>query len=324
MNLPKEAGGLGLRNLYIMNEACLMKYGWTLRRGVDTLWSQVLVGKYGRGMIRQGHISVRGADSAFWKAMARVWPYLDTHQFWAVGNGDSIRAWEDKWVSSSLCMAEEVQSIPSSVRDWKVSNMVDDQGQWKITEFNQFLPADIVKQIMALLPPAVGRGDDTRLWPRNRLGTFSISSAYHLLCGEHQGVNGCWKKLWKTRSIERIKVFGWQMLHNKLLTNARKAQWGLGSADCPRCVAIEETCLHVLRDCLTAVLVWQHLIKSNFWFDLFTYDLAKWQTLNMTKELGITTDFSWSTIWIKACSSIWRWQNLGVHDANYVAPMRPW
>lgn len=136
MNLPKEAGGLGLRNLYIMNEACLMKYGWTLRRGVDTLWSQVLVGKYGRGMIRQGHISVRGADSAFWKAMARVWPYLDTHQFWAVGNGDSIRAWEDKWVSSSLCIAEEVQSIPSSVRDWKVSNMVDDQGQWKITEFN--------------------------------------------------------------------------------------------------------------------------------------------------------------------------------------------
>jgi hypothetical protein len=27
---PKECGGLGLRNLQSMNEACLMKMGWSL------------------------------------------------------------------------------------------------------------------------------------------------------------------------------------------------------------------------------------------------------------------------------------------------------
>jgi hypothetical protein len=46
---PKESGGLGLRNLTLFNEACLMKMGWSLMIGENSLWGQVLVGKYGRG-----------------------------------------------------------------------------------------------------------------------------------------------------------------------------------------------------------------------------------------------------------------------------------
>lgn len=43
--LPKGLGGLGLRNLENMNNACLLKLGWAIRNGNDGLWTKVLRGK---------------------------------------------------------------------------------------------------------------------------------------------------------------------------------------------------------------------------------------------------------------------------------------
>lgn len=39
MTKPKRCGGLGIRRLEEMNEACLLKLGWKLRRGKNSLWS---------------------------------------------------------------------------------------------------------------------------------------------------------------------------------------------------------------------------------------------------------------------------------------------
>jgi hypothetical protein len=38
-----------IRKLQSMNEACLMKLGWSLMTGEQNLWGDVLLGKYGRG-----------------------------------------------------------------------------------------------------------------------------------------------------------------------------------------------------------------------------------------------------------------------------------
>jgi len=46
--LPKSNGGMTMSNLVAMNKTCLMKLAWALNSG---LWSQVLQGKYGRGML---------------------------------------------------------------------------------------------------------------------------------------------------------------------------------------------------------------------------------------------------------------------------------
>jgi hypothetical protein len=39
---PKELGGLGLRRLDIMNQACLLKLGWKFFLGANDLWFEVL------------------------------------------------------------------------------------------------------------------------------------------------------------------------------------------------------------------------------------------------------------------------------------------
>lgn len=77
MTLPKHLGGLGVRNLLRMNEACLMKLGWAFRAGGDSLWCQVLHGKYGAAIANVGVVSSRPLDSFVWKGIARTWPTLD-------------------------------------------------------------------------------------------------------------------------------------------------------------------------------------------------------------------------------------------------------
>ena len=42
----KEVGGLGLRNLKTMNNACLMKLIWRIMINKDDFWSKVLENKY--------------------------------------------------------------------------------------------------------------------------------------------------------------------------------------------------------------------------------------------------------------------------------------
>jgi hypothetical protein len=94
---PKECGGLGLRKLQSMNEACLMKMGWSLMNGEDTLWGSVLIGKYGRAGWSQGSITSNANDSYIWKAIAKCWPTLELHRCWSVGDGNKTNFWTDKW-----------------------------------------------------------------------------------------------------------------------------------------------------------------------------------------------------------------------------------
>lgn len=87
MMKPKGLGGLAIRNLELMNKACLMKLGWKLRHEEEQLWGQVLIGKYGRNGIHQNNLEVSGSDSSLWKNLAKIWPILLENEVWAFSKG---------------------------------------------------------------------------------------------------------------------------------------------------------------------------------------------------------------------------------------------
>lgn len=63
---PKDEGGTRIRNLEIMNKACMSKLGWKLHNEGDELWWSLVWGKYGRGS-NKGSITMKATDSSFWK-----------------------------------------------------------------------------------------------------------------------------------------------------------------------------------------------------------------------------------------------------------------
>jgi hypothetical protein len=126
--MPKQLGGLGIRNLRIMNDACLMKLGWNLRQGKDSLWTQVLWGKYGRNSDGTAELVVKHTDSNLWKAIVTLWPNLIEHEYWAVGNDTSINFWTDKWIDDNSRICDLVTTIPDQARRWKLCDVVDNEG----------------------------------------------------------------------------------------------------------------------------------------------------------------------------------------------------
>lgn len=154
---------------------------------------------------------------------------------------------------------------------------------------------------------------------------FSVSSAYHLIMKSSSLQTASkWTRLRKIDIIERIKAFGWQLLHNRLLTNSRKARWGLGSAFCSHCRFFEETSLHVLRDCPLVVPILRHLVQPLHWRVFFSFTLDDWIEFNLHEAFGQHLNLDWTAVWITTCSTLWQWRNQQTHNLQFVAPCRPW
>jgi hypothetical protein len=112
---PKWMGGLGMRDLAVMNTACLGKLGWKLKSDSKDLWCNVLRNKYNRGNV-QPEFDTRASDSSLWKALINIMPLLEEESMWCIGNGRSIDAWSDTWIRGwrrVLCWSKLLKYLSS-------------------------------------------------------------------------------------------------------------------------------------------------------------------------------------------------------------------
>jgi ribonuclease HI len=325
MTKPKQYGGMGFRTLHSMNVACIMKLGWSLMTREQSLWGDVMIGKYGRDGWAQGRVIAKPTDSPLWKAIVTSWPHLDHHKCWSVGKGNKINFWTDKCIDGSVRISDYANDIPDTAGNWKVQDVATAHGSWNFDMINNLVPASIVKKMHAIVLPHVTHDEDTQLWPGSSTGRFTVASAYQLIATNTvENVDNKWSQIWKLETIERVRVFIWQMAHDRLLTNSRLARWHLGGPDCHSCVHFEETLLHVLRDCPVAVNIWNHLLPRHDKGQFFLVSLHDWISFNLVNKFGHSHGNSWNAIWATTCHLLWQWRNKCVHDPEFVYPHRPW
>jgi hypothetical protein len=208
---PKECGGLAIRDMSKMNEACIMKLGWSLRMKSDNLWCQVLRGKYARGSTELEHLAVRQLDSPLWKSISKVWADLSKFEAWTIGDGLTASCWNDVWMDNSTRLRDYAVNVPPNAATWRVHDLVDSNGHWKMEEISLILPRNILQKLNLILPPCSEEGPDIRYWSDDNKGNFTISSAYKMLCGfQNIAANLTWKHIWKLDVPERIRYFAWQ------------------------------------------------------------------------------------------------------------------
>lgn len=68
---PKRLGGLGLKHLVKMNEACLSKRSWKLQSGEEAFCCKLLREKYNKKGIKGNTKEVKAYDSSLWKNLAK-------------------------------------------------------------------------------------------------------------------------------------------------------------------------------------------------------------------------------------------------------------
>lgn len=132
LTLPKAQGGLGLRNLNDMNTACLMKLAWNLKPEENKLWGRVLIGKYGRGTWANGEPQCKASDSYIWKALTACWDIIKGEVIWAVGDGNTINFWLDKWIDKTRSLCDIVNNVPTKMLHLRVTDYVDENMAWKV------------------------------------------------------------------------------------------------------------------------------------------------------------------------------------------------
>ena len=108
--LEKRKGGLGVRNLSLMNNALLCKWNWRFANERDALWRSVISLKYG---VEEGGWCTRDVlgrnGVGLWKAIRKKWGLFDGRVAFHLGNGQRVKFWKDKWCGDGpLC-----ESFPS-------------------------------------------------------------------------------------------------------------------------------------------------------------------------------------------------------------------
>jgi hypothetical protein len=123
--------------------------------------------------------------------------------------------------------------IPHHLQGFKVKELIKQDGGWNWSLLQDWLPKDIQYKIAAIFPPNVENGRDERCIVGGNNNGFSINIVYQNLCGFHkEGADPKWSKIWKFSVSERVKVFMWLVLNNRILTNDLKSKMDLGHSMC--------------------------------------------------------------------------------------------
>ena len=96
--VPKAKGGLGVWSLVLFNKALLGKWLWWFGLEENNLWRRVLVAKYRVELGGWRTNPIRGAHGcSLWKGILSGWDDYFQHVQFAVGQGNRVCFWEDKW-----------------------------------------------------------------------------------------------------------------------------------------------------------------------------------------------------------------------------------
>lgn len=96
----KKEGGLAFKDITAFNEALLAKLSWRIINGPQGLLARVLKGKYFHSA---DFLKVKcpGSASHGWRSILDGRDLLKKRLGWVIGNGNSVKAWSEPWMSST-------------------------------------------------------------------------------------------------------------------------------------------------------------------------------------------------------------------------------
>lgn len=260
---PIENGGLGIRDLTLVNEALLMKSLFKLASNFGALWTMVVRAKY----LKRGKLWVSKRTyncSVFWRNLMALRERLIPMIHWDIGDGATCEAIGQPWVEGIYQLGSMVH-VQTSL---KVNQLVDGEtGNWDVDHLTSIFGYLATMRIIATVkPPTAHNGKDRLIFDPSTNGAFSVKKTYQLLLSQDtdtqqntpsQG-HSIWKSIWKKgKIVPRVRLFLWKLVNEGLpLSGILASRTSKGDPTCATCCQGEESVNHFAFLCPFSRLCW--------------------------------------------------------------------
>ena len=208
--LPKYAGCLGFRDIETFNDSLLAKIGWRLIKEPQSLLAQVLLGKYSRNQSFL-ECTIPATASHGWRSILAGREILLKGLSWAVGDGESIRVWDDPWLSF---VSPSRPMGPPNMKDQslKVKDLLCPlTNRWNLDKIRSTLPQ--YEDIILHIKTSSIQSPDTLIWLQEKSGEYSTKTGYglgmtsKLMRGEANDPVHWLRDIWNVKTIPKLKDF---------------------------------------------------------------------------------------------------------------------
>ncbi|CAL1353160.1 unnamed protein product [Linum trigynum] len=231
MGKERAVGGMGLRELEAFNKALLVKQVWQLLQNPNSLIGRILKAKYfPHSSILEAAMGYR--PSYTWRSLLSARDLVCRGSRWRVGNGTSIRIWDDKWVPGLEGNKPSLGPQGKMGLD-RVKDLIDHgSGEWR-GDLLELLFSPVECEAIRAIPIPRSAQADARCWDYTTDGKYTVCTGYKLAVEdpiEEPGVDdqeeeapqapvACdWSALWKTQVPPKVRYFLWKVMHDILPT----------------------------------------------------------------------------------------------------------
>ena len=140
---PKDAGGLGFKDLQSFNLAMLAKQAWRLMTNEDSLVARILKARYfANTNFMEAHL---GSNPSYtWRSLLEGRGVLEKGTFWRVVNDLNIRISESPWVPNAPSYRVHTNNLAPENLRWVNQLILENPKRWNKEVINQFLTPNLL------------------------------------------------------------------------------------------------------------------------------------------------------------------------------------
>lgn len=314
---PKSEGGLGIKNLFIWNKACMLRLVWMLFTQAGSIWAA-----WYREEILGGSLCnfwrIKKKNNYSWMAN-KILKAKDCVYSWIkmrVGNDSSCRFWWDNWspFGKLLDFLNEGNKTRLGI---PLASRLEDlciDGAWSLP------PARTENQVLLhayLTTLFLNNEEDTYEWEINGNVITKFSTGFFYDCLREVTASLPWvKSVWIKGGIPRHSFLCWLFCLNRCPTKNRLIQWGINTdPTCLLCQTAPESRDHLYYQCSFSWDLWQCVAQRC----QFTAAQQWTQTVTDLQSLPAAGSYTQLVLlaWQSTMYYLWAERNNRLHNSSF-------
>lgn len=263
--LPKEEGGLGLRNFSIWNKTLNLKLVWLLFSKSDSLWV-AWNKKHWLKNYSFWNVELKSNDSWIWKSLVSLRPLAKRFLRCSVKDGKTASFWFDHWLDlgplSDFIGSDGPRKLGVPASSTVAAACYSSRWPLPSPRTRNSDLAILRRKLMETALPALSLGPDIFSWHTNSSSNVEFSSSLTWEQLRPTSQYQPWAKIvWFKGYIPKHAFTFWVSHLDRLPVRSRLAKWGITTdISCCLCNQQSETRDHLLLHCDYSIQIWNQIL----------------------------------------------------------------